>query len=103
MPSPARPPVHTLQSGVPLQGLGPAIDPAFTAPGFDVKAWINAALNAAPRHQQDSTTQLAITSASSTSNGSLKPSQSSATLDNADSSLDASLDLLQTPALDPVL
>ncbi|KAF8939549.1 hypothetical protein BGZ58_009424 [Dissophora ornata] len=104
-------------SGTPAQGPGPATDPTFTAPDFDVKAWINAVLDAAPRHQDTAiptathtaTTTFASTASSSTSpntNGNadstLKKSASSATLE-ADASLDASLHLLQTPALDPVL
>ncbi|KAF9584920.1 hypothetical protein BGW38_004671 [Lunasporangiospora selenospora] len=71
-------------------GPGPVIDSAFTAPEFDIKAWINAALDSYPR-QPTPSSQPAVASSS--------PSSTLAT----DASLDASLDLLQTPALDPVL
>ncbi|KAG0201196.1 hypothetical protein BGX28_005918 [Mortierella sp. GBA30] len=107
MPSQARPPIHAPLSGaVPVQSSGPIIDPAFVAPDFDVKAWINAALNAAPRHQDSTIPNAAAATALSNLNGStngLKSSVSSISLRNTDASLDASLDLLQTPALDPVL
>ncbi|CAO3568490.1 unnamed protein product [Mortierella alpina] len=97
MPSSARPAVHAQLSGAP-QPTGPIVDPAFTAPDFDIKAWINAALDAAPRHQDSPSASL-----NGTTPG-LKSTASSLSLDMAaDGSLDASLDLLQTPALDPVL
>ncbi|KAF9292552.1 hypothetical protein BGZ68_003458 [Mortierella alpina] len=94
MPSSARPSVHAQLSGAPAQVTGPMLDPAFTAPDFDVKAWINAALNAAPRHQDSPSSSLNGTSHT------LKSTASSLSLDvSTDGSLDASLDLLQTPAL----
>ncbi|KAF9575531.1 hypothetical protein EC968_002792 [Mortierella alpina] len=97
MPSSARPPVHAQLSGAPAQPTGPVVDPAFTAPDFDIKAWINAALDAAPRHQDPP-------SSTNGTSPNLKSTASSLSLDMAsDGSLDASLDLLQTPALDPVL
>ncbi|KAG0000952.1 hypothetical protein BGZ79_005273 [Entomortierella chlamydospora] len=113
MPSPStRPLAHSQSSGAPLQAPGIVIDPAFTAPDFDVKAWINATLNAALNQQDSSIPSNNITPPSSqstlannatTSNGPLRTSASSTSIDNTDASLDASLDLLQTPALDPVL
>ncbi|KAG0366179.1 hypothetical protein BGZ54_005702 [Gamsiella multidivaricata] len=102
----ARPPAHSQLSGAPAQGPGPAVDPAFTAPDFDVKAWINSLLDAAPRYQDatiPSTNATTSTLSNGTRGGALKTSVSSASLDGAEASLDASLDLLQTPALDPVL
>ncbi|KAF9943094.1 hypothetical protein BGZ67_006462 [Mortierella alpina] len=96
MPSSARPPVHAQLSGALAQTTGPIVDPAFTAPDFDIKAWINAALSVAPRHQESPSSAL-----NGTAPG-LKSTASSLALDT-DGSLDASLDLLQTPALDPVL
>ncbi|KAG0303924.1 hypothetical protein BGZ98_006142 [Dissophora globulifera] len=111
MPSQARPPTHSQTA---THGVGHAIDPAFTALEFDVKAWINSVFDAAPRHQDASTptspnasrhsqtTSPSNANTNENANGALKTSASSASL-NADASLDASLDLLQTPALEPVL
>ncbi|KAF9949674.1 hypothetical protein BGZ65_007148, partial [Modicella reniformis] len=98
----ARPPALSQLSGSTSQGPGPAIDPAFTAPSFDAKVWINAMFNTALTHQDES---VASTPSSATvgTNGALNSSASSAGLDSAEASLDVSLDLLQTPALDPVL
>jgi len=98
MPASARPLLH---SGASIQSSGPVVDPAFTAAEFDVKAWINAALEFAPLQQQqggnpDSSSKNGP-SPLSASHGELRPSAT------VDTSLDASLDLLQTPALDPVL
>ncbi|KAF9210099.1 hypothetical protein BGZ59_009784 [Podila verticillata] len=93
MPSQARvhPQAHSASSGA-------IIDPTFTAPDFDVKAWINAALDTHPhnRKQDHQQTPPIASSASSPRIGASKDT-------NGDASLDASLDLLQTPALDPIL
>ena len=98
MPASARPSGHAQLASAPAPPTGPMVDPAFTSPDFDVKAWINAALNAVPRHQDSSSSSL-----NGTAHG-LKSNASSPSLDiSTDGSLDASLDLLQTPALDPVL
>ncbi|KAI1318166.1 hypothetical protein EDD11_007049 [Mortierella claussenii] len=109
MPSPARPPVHSQLSSVASQGPGPLIDPTFTAPDFDVKAWINTALNNSIPTTQTAihASALSVSSISNIDGGATEPSVkipgSSNTFDATDPSLDASLDLLQTPALDPVL
>ncbi|KAF9127181.1 hypothetical protein BGW39_006052 [Mortierella sp. 14UC] len=111
MPAPARPQTHHSQlSGAQVQGV-PAVDPAFTSPDFDVKAWINNILSTVPRQAEaassaTSTTTTTVSSPTSPPlNGikGIRSSASSVSLDNGDASLDASLDLLQTPALDPVL
>ncbi|KAF9902457.1 hypothetical protein EC991_004874 [Linnemannia zychae] len=111
MPAPARPQTHHSQlSGAQVQGV-PVVDPAFTATDFDVKAWINNILSTVPRQAEatSSATSANTTSASSPTspplNGikGIRSSSSSVSVDNGDASLDASLDLLQTPALDPVL
>ncbi|KAF9340367.1 hypothetical protein BGZ91_002416 [Linnemannia elongata] len=109
MPAPARPQTHHSQlSGAQVvQGL-PAVDPALTAPDFDVKAWINNILSTVPRQSEPTssttTNNTSSTPASPSLNG-IKGVKSSTSVagDNGDASLDASLDLLQTPALDPVL
>ncbi|KAG0348026.1 hypothetical protein BG004_006320 [Podila humilis] len=95
MPSQAR--LHPQMQGPAASGT--IIDPTFTASDFDVKAWINAALDSLPRQSKHDPQQTPPTPSSATS-----PSISS-TKDVAslDASLDVSLDLLQTPALDPVL
>ncbi|KAF9297319.1 hypothetical protein BGZ74_009926 [Mortierella antarctica] len=94
MPSQAR--VHP-QAHLPASS-GAIIDPTFTAPDFDVKAWINAALDSTShnRKQDHQQTPPTASSASSPRIGASKDT-------NGDASLDASLDLLQTPALDPIL
>ncbi|KAF9957620.1 hypothetical protein BGZ72_001605 [Mortierella alpina] len=98
MPASARPSGHAQLASAPAPPTGPMVDPAFTSPDFDVKAWINAALDAVPRHQDSPSSSL-----NGTAHG-LKSNASSPSLDiSTDGSLDASLDLLQTPALDPVL
>ncbi|KAG0277505.1 hypothetical protein BGZ95_005843 [Linnemannia exigua] len=111
MPAPARPQTHHSQlSGAQVQGVA-AVDPAFTAPDFDVKAWINNILSTVPRQSEptSSSTSASTTNVSSPTspplNGikGIRSSASSVSVDNGDASLDASLDLLQTPALDPVL
>ncbi|KAF9416378.1 hypothetical protein BGZ94_010239 [Podila epigama] len=74
---------------------GAIIDPVFTAPEFDVKAWINAALDSSPRQQGAKDQRVSALDASATASPDI------AAKDNtSDASLDASLDLLQTPALD---
>ncbi|KAF9365370.1 hypothetical protein BGX34_010282 [Mortierella sp. NVP85] len=107
MPSTARPIAHRKASAPAPQGQGHAVDPAFTAPDFDVKNWINALFSSVPTHQDDSTPSTGPTASASLSSSGpssvRKLSISSTSLDSADASLDASLDLLQTPALDPVL
>lgn len=92
MPSQARvhPQAHPTSSSA-------IIDPAFTAPNFDVKAWINAALDTPHNRKQDH--QQIPPTASSASSPRIGASKDT----NGDASLDASLDLLQTPALDPIL
>ncbi|KAG0377333.1 hypothetical protein BGX24_006309 [Mortierella sp. AD032] len=110
MPAPARPQTHHSQlSGAQVQGV-PAVDPAFTAPDFDVKAWINNVLSTVPRQSESisSSTSASTTNVSSPTSPPLNGikgirSSASVSVDNGDASLDASLDLLQTPALDPVL
>lgn len=110
MPASARPQTHHSQlSGAQVvQGL-PAVDPTFTAPDFDVKAWINNILSTVPRQSEPTssttTNNTSSTPASPSLNGirGVKSSASSVAGDNGDASLDASLDLLQTPALDPIL
>ncbi|KAG0286068.1 hypothetical protein BGZ96_009783 [Linnemannia gamsii] len=107
MPAPARPQTHHSQlSGAQVQGL-PAVDPAFTAPDFDVKAWINNILSTVPRQSETASSSTnyntSSTPASPSLNGIKGVKSSSISGDNGDASLDASLDLLQTPALDPVL
>ncbi|KAF8942304.1 hypothetical protein BGZ47_006630 [Haplosporangium gracile] len=110
MPAPARPQTHHSQlSGTQvIQGL-PTVDPAFIAPDFDVKAWINNILSTVPPRQSgptlSTTTSTSSTPASPSLSGikGVKSVVSSVAGDNGDASLDASLDLLQTPALDPVL
>ncbi|KAG0014082.1 hypothetical protein BGZ82_001907 [Podila clonocystis] len=94
MPSQAR--VHP-QAHLPASS-GAIIDPTFTAPDFDVKAWINAALDSYPHNRKQDHQQTPPTAslASSPRIGASKDT-------NGDTSLDASLDLLQTPALDPIL
>ncbi|KAF9919710.1 hypothetical protein FBU30_010641 [Linnemannia zychae] len=97
MPAPARPQTHHLQSsGAQVQGM-PMVEPAFTSPDFDAKAWINNILSTVPRQSET------LASPSLNITKGIKSSVSSMTIDNSDASLDASLDLLQTPALDPVL
>ncbi|KAF9138995.1 hypothetical protein BGX30_008484 [Mortierella sp. GBA39] len=110
MPAPARPQTHhsQLSGAQAVQGL-PAVDPAFTAPDFDVKAWINNILTTIPRQSEPTssttTNNFSSTPASPSLSGikGVRSSASSVAGDNGDASLDASLDLLQTPALDPVL
>ncbi|GJJ78941.1 conserved oligomeric Golgi complex subunit 7 [Entomortierella parvispora] len=97
MPAPARPLLHP---GASIQSSGPVVDPAFTAAEFDVKAWINAALEAVPQQQQGGNLDSNNKSGPSPSSASQGDHKTSASVD---ASLDASLDLLQTPALDPVL
>lgn len=94
MPSQAR--VHP-QAHLPASS-GAIIDPTFTAPDFDVKAWINAALDSHPNNRKQDHQQIPPT-ASSTSSPRIGASKDT----NGDASLDASLDLLQTPVLDPIL
>ncbi|KAF9088202.1 hypothetical protein BGX23_007568 [Mortierella sp. AD031] len=105
MPAPARPQAHTQLSGAQVQG-APTVDPAFTAPDFDVKAWINNILSTVPRQSEATPSTTSISSPTSPPLSGVRGHKSSAStvsLDNGDASLDASLDLLQTPALDPVL
>ncbi|KAF9153310.1 hypothetical protein BG015_003689 [Linnemannia schmuckeri] len=110
MPAPARPQTHHSQlSGAQvIQGL-PTVDTAFTAPDFDVKAWINNILSTVPPRQSEPISSAATSTSSTPASPSLngikgvKSVASSVAVDNGDASLDASLDLLQTPALDPVL
>ncbi|KAG0262068.1 hypothetical protein DFQ27_002568 [Actinomortierella ambigua] len=64
------------------------VDYSFSAPDFDVKDWINNALDSVPKKQP---------------NDFSSPTSASADDTSADASLDASLSLLQTPAHDPVL
>ncbi|KAG0050669.1 hypothetical protein BGZ83_004535 [Gryganskiella cystojenkinii] len=103
MPAPARPTLGHIPGNASssLQpSTVPIVDPAFTAAEFDVKAWINAALESVPRqpgNNLDNNNSSKNGTSSTSQTGDLKSSPS------VDASLDASLDLLQTPALDPVL
>ncbi|ORZ09690.1 Golgi complex component 7-domain-containing protein [Lobosporangium transversale] len=113
MPPPARPIAPSQLSSTPSQGQGLTIDPVFIAPDFDVKTWINSVLDVTlSRPSSTATTVNSIsahasslpqTSTNANASGAIKPSVSLNTLNDSDVSLDASLDLLQTPALDPVL
>ncbi|KAF9324850.1 hypothetical protein BG006_000167 [Podila minutissima] len=94
MPSQAR--VHP-QAHLPASS-GAIIDPTFTAPDFDVKAWINAALDSTSHNRKQDHQQTPPTASSASS-----PRVGASKDTNGDASLDASLDLLQTPALDPIL
>ncbi|KAG0337169.1 hypothetical protein BG000_005739 [Podila horticola] len=94
MPSQAR--VHP-QAHLPASS-GAIIDPTFTAPDFDVKAWINAALDSHPHNRKQDHQQIPPTASSASS-----PRIGASKDTNGDASLDASLDLLQTPVLDPIL